>query len=60
MKKCVCVCVDGRERVRKRARENKKKSRDSLTKIDAIQKREELYLTLKGERSCRFNEDTLS
>lgn len=62
-----CVCVDGSERARKRAREKererermKEKSRDSLTKIDAIQKQEELYLTLKGERSCRFNEDTLS
>lgn len=62
MKKCsVCVCVDGSERERERERERmKEKSRDSLPKIDAIQKRVELCLTLKGERSCRFNEDTLS
>jgi len=38
----------------------KEKSRDSLPKIDAIQEREELCLTLKGEQACRFNEDTLS
>lgn len=57
----VCVWVDGSKRERERERERmKEKSRDSLPKIDAIQEREELCLTLKGERSCRFNEDTLS
>lgn len=53
----VCVCVDGIEKERERMKE---KSRDSLPKIDAIQEREELCLTLKGEQACRFNEDTLS